>query len=119
MVRAGQRTEGKPGATIDKMAATDQSGSEPRWYLIPVRILIVAFLLALLFFAVSLLLGILGLVITGLVRGIHPNMTVAYRRIAAPGAVIGATVGLVSAAVIEIRNYRQTKSLLQIERASR
>ena len=48
----------------------------PRWYGIPVRVLLVTFLLALLSFAVSLLLAIVGIVVSRL-RGIRPNMTIA------------------------------------------
>ncbi len=59
-----------------------------RWFLIPLRVLLVTFLLALLSFAVCLLLGILGLVISAVVRGVHPNMTVAYREIAFPAAML-------------------------------
>ena len=55
-----------------------------RWFLVPLRVLLVTFLLALLSFAVCLFLGILGLLISAAVRGVHPNMTVAYRQIAFP-----------------------------------
>jgi hypothetical protein len=93
--------------------------TKPYWYLIPVRILLVTFLLTLLSFAVSLLLGILGLVIVGGLRGFHPNMAIAYRHIALPVAAVVAAVTLTSATVIEIRRYRQTKALAAIERISR
>jgi hypothetical protein len=88
------------------------------WYLIPARVLLVTFLLTLLAFAVSLLLGILGLVITARVRGVHPNLTTAYRHIALPAAAVAAAIVLVSAAVIEVRHHRQTKVLAEIERIS-
>jgi hypothetical protein len=93
--------------------------TNPYWYLIPARILLVTFLLSLLSFAVSLLLGILGLVIVAGLRGIHPNMPIAYRHIALPVAAAVAAVTLTSATVIEIRRYRQTKALAEIERISR
>jgi len=83
------------------------------------RVFVATFLLTLLCFAVSLLLGILGLVIAARLHGVHPNMSTAYRHIALPvAAVVGATV-LISASVIEIRHYRQTKALSEIERTSR
>jgi len=91
----------------------------PRWSLIPVRVLLLTFLLTLLAFALSLLLGILGLLITGWLRGFRPNMTMAYRHIALPIAAVAAGIGLIFLTVLEIRNYRQTKALLGIERASR
>jgi len=84
-----------------------------------VRILLVTFLLTLLSFAVTLLLGILGIVIAARLRGIHPNMTLAYRHIAAPAAAVVGGVVLVSATVTEIRHYMQAKTLAEIERVSR
>jgi hypothetical protein len=99
------------------MPASNQA-RRPAWYLTPARVLLVTFLLTLLAFAVSLLLGILGLVITARVRGVHPNLTTAYRHIALPTATVAAAIVLVSATVIEIRRYRQAKALAQIERIS-
>jgi hypothetical protein len=78
----------------------------------------VTFLVTLLSFAVSLLLGILALVIAARFHGVHPNMSVAYRYIALPVAAVVATVALISAIVMEIRNYSQTKVLAEIERIS-
>jgi hypothetical protein len=92
---------------------------KPRWYFIPVRVLLITFLLTLLSFAVSLLLGILGLVIAGRARGIHPNMAMAYRHFALPAAVSVAAVVLVSATIMEVRHYRQARTLAGIARASR
>ncbi len=78
-----------------------------RWLLVPVRVLLVAFLLALLTFAVCLFLGIFGLLISAGVRGIHPNMTVAYRQIAFPAAVVAGLMALLAAIVLEIRHSRR------------
>jgi hypothetical protein len=100
------------------MSASNKPATKPGWYLIPMRVLLVTFLLTLLAFAVSLLLGILGLVIAARVRGFHPNMTTAYRHIAFPAATIVGAIVLISASVIEIRRYRQTKALNEIERIS-
>ncbi len=92
--------------------------AKPRWYMIPVRVLLITFLLTLLSFAISLLLGILALVISGRIRGIHPDMASAYRHFAFPAALAVAAVCLVSATVTEIRYYRQAKALAGIARAS-
>ena len=100
------------------MSASNKPATKPGWYLIPMRVLLVTFLLTLLAFAVSLLLGILGLVIAARVRGFHPNMTTAYRHIALPAAAIVGAIVLISDSVIEIRRYRQTKALAEIERIS-
>jgi len=91
---------------------------KPRWYLIPVRVLVVTFPLSLLSFAVSLLLGILGIVISSRLRGIHPNMTLAYRHIAIPVAGFTAAIAVITTTILEIRSYRQTKTLAQIAKSS-
>jgi hypothetical protein len=91
----------------------------PRWYLVPVRVLILTFLCALLAFALSLLLGILGIVIGSRIEGVHPNLTLAYRHVALPLAGIISGVVLITVTVLEIRRYRQVKALRQIEEASR
>ena len=92
---------------------------QPRWYVVPLRVLLLTFLLTLLTFAVSLLLGILGIVISARLHGLHPDMTLAYRHIALPIALAAGAVALVVTAVLEIRNYRQSRTLAQIARASR
>jgi hypothetical protein len=90
----------------------------PRWYAIPVRVLLVTFIGTLLSFAVSLLLGILGTVIVSTLRHVHPNMTVAYRQIALPAAVVAGSIIFVLALAMEIRHYRQSKTLAGIARVS-
>ena len=100
------------------MVASSELVAKPRWHLIPVRVLLVTFLLTLLCFAVSLLLGILGVVVAARLRGLHPNMSIAYRYIALPTAAAGGAFALVSTSVMEIRRYRQTKALAEIERIS-
>ena len=81
-----------------------------RWLLVPARVVLVSFLLALLAFAVCLLLGILGLVISAGLRGVHPNMTLAYRQIAFPAAVVAGAAALVAAIVMEVRHHRERES---------
>lgn len=91
---------------------------KPRWYLIPLRVLLVTFLVTLLAFAVSLLLGIVGVVIGAKLRGGTPNMQVAYRDVAGPVAAAVCAIVLVSSLFMEVRNYRQAKALAGIERVS-
>jgi hypothetical protein len=91
----------------------------PHWYFIPVRILLVTFLLALLSFAISLLLGILGILIAARVHGVPADMTLAYRHIALPAAAVAAGIAMIVTTIVEIRNYRQTKILAEVARASR
>jgi uncharacterized BrkB/YihY/UPF0761 family membrane protein len=90
----------------------------PRWYAIPVRVLLVTFIGTLIAFAVSLLLGIVGTVAIAATRHANPNMTVAYRLIALPSAVVAGSIIFVLALTMEIRHYRQSKTLAGIERAS-
>ena len=75
-----------------------------RWFLVPLRVLLVTFLLALLSFAVCLFLGILGLVVTAAVRGAQPNLAIAYREIAFPAAILAGAAALVMAIVMEVQH---------------
>jgi hypothetical protein len=92
--------------------------ARPRWYMIPVRVLLVTFIGTLISFAVSLLIGILGMVIISALRHTHANMTVAYRVIALPAAVVAGSIIFVLALAMEVRHYRQSKTLAAIERMS-
>ncbi|MGA2374617.1 MAG: hypothetical protein ABSF72_03800 [Candidatus Sulfotelmatobacter sp.] len=87
----------------------------PRWYAIPVRVLLLTFIGTLISFAVSLFVGIIGTVVVAAVRHIHPNMTVAYRQIALPAAAIAGSIIFVLALIMEIRHYRQSKILAALE----
>jgi len=100
------------------MVVSRELAGKPRWHLIPLRVLLVTFLSTLLLFAISLLFGILGVVFAARLRGLHPNMSIAYRYIALPAAATAAVVVLVSASVMEVRRYRQTKALAEMERIS-
>jgi len=87
----------------------------PRWSAIPVRVALVTFIGTLISFAVSLLLGIIGTVVVSALRGLHPNMTVAYRLIALPAALVAGSIIFVLALTMEIRHYRQSKTLAALE----
>jgi uncharacterized BrkB/YihY/UPF0761 family membrane protein len=88
----------------------------PRWYAIPIRVLLFTFIGTLIAFAASLLLGIIGIVILSALRHVNPNMTMAYRLIALPTAVVAGSIIFVLALAMEIRHYRQSKTLNAIER---
>jgi uncharacterized BrkB/YihY/UPF0761 family membrane protein len=98
--------------------ALSPSTRSPRWYGIPVRILLITFIGTLLCFAVSLLLGIIGTVVVSRIHGLHPDMTLAYRQFALPVALVAGAIIFVLAVVMEIRHHRQTKTLSAIERMS-
>ena len=95
-----------------------QKPRPPRWYAIPVRVVLVTFIGSLIAFAVSLLLGIVATVVLSGVRHVNPDMTVAYRLIAMPSAVVAGSIIFVLSLAMEIRHYRQSRALAAIERAS-
>ena len=88
---------------------------EPPWYLIPVRVLVVTFVVSLLSFAVSLLLGICAVALAAKLHGVPPDLRIAYRFIAAPAAGAVAAIVLISASFMEVRSYRRNKVLRRIE----
>src|SRR6202142_909126 len=98
------------------MAKTSSDG--PRWIGIPARVFAMTFLLTILSFAVALLLSILGTVVYSQVKHVAPNLTFAYRHIAFPCAISAGAIVLVLALIMEIRNYRQRRTLDGIERVS-
>ena len=98
------------------MAAAAPPSRSPHWYGIPVRIFIVTFVGTLLCFCVSLLFAILGTVIVASLRGVHPDMRIAYRHIALPMALVAGGIVFVLALVMEIRHYRQSRALSAIEK---
>jgi hypothetical protein len=89
----------------------------PHWYGVPVRVLLLTLIGTLLTFCVALLFSILGTIITDKLRGVPPDMRVAYH-IAVPIAMGVGLAILLIAAVNEIRQYRQSKALTAIERMS-
>jgi hypothetical protein len=90
----------------------------PRWYGVPLRVGLITFLGTLISFAVSLLLTILWTSIAAVVRGVHPDMRAAYRHIALPIALVAGVIILVCSFVMEIRYYRQCRTLAAIEKLS-
>ncbi len=90
----------------------------PRPVLIPLRILLITGLATLLSFAISMFLGILGAILWGALHHTAPKLTSVYRHFAPPIAIVIGLVVLIVASVVEIRQYRQAKTLAAIERLS-
>lgn len=90
----------------------------PRWYTIPVRVALITFVCTLLGFAVSLLLGIVGTVAVSLFRHTNPDMRIAYRHVAVPAALAAGTIIFIVSLIMEIRHYRQSRTLQAIARIS-
>jgi uncharacterized BrkB/YihY/UPF0761 family membrane protein len=82
----------------------------PRWYGIPVRIAVITFVGTLLVFAVSLLLAIVGTVIASAIRGLPPDMRIAYRLIALPVAAFAGVMIFIGSVVMEVRRYLKARS---------
>jgi hypothetical protein len=98
------------------MAKTNSGG--PRWIGIPARVFAMTFLFTLLSFAVALLLSILGTVVYSQIKHVAPNLTFAYRHVAFPFAITVGAIVLMLLVIMEVRNYRQRKTLAGIERVS-
>ncbi len=81
------------------------------------RVLLTTVVVTLLAFAVSLLLSILGTVVYSQVKHVAPNMPYAYRYVAFPFAITVGVVVLTLSLAMEIRHYRQRKTLAGIGRA--
>ena len=94
----------------------EKSSRPPRWYGVPVRILLLTFIGTLLSFSLILLFSIFGTVIISAMHGVHPDMRVAYRHIALPLGLVAGGIILVVAIAMEVRHYHQTKTLRAIER---
>lgn len=88
----------------------------PHWYGVLIRACLLTFVGTLLSFALTLLLAILGTVIVSALRGVHPDMRIAYRDIALPVALVAGAIIFVAAAVAEVRHYRRAKTLNGLER---
>jgi hypothetical protein len=57
-------------------------------------------------------------VIVAAMHGAHPDMRVAYRHVALPAALVAGSIVFVLVLILEIRHYRQGKTLSAIERMS-
>ena len=95
--------------------STETGTPQPRWYLIPIRVLLVTVVVSLLSFAISLLLGICAVMLAAKLRHIPPDLRVAYRFIAGPAAGVVAAIVFVSSSFMEVRHYRRVKVLRRIE----
>lgn len=88
----------------------------PGWCCVPVRVCLLTFVGSLLALAACLLLAIVGTLIVSALRGVRPDMRIAYWDIAFPLAFVAGVIIFVLATVLEIRHYQQRKALNAIER---
>lgn len=75
-----------------------------------VRVVLISALLALLCFAVALFAGIVGIGVANLVRGGGVSLSLAYRNIAFPVALIALAISLVGIGLTELREFRRRRS---------
>lgn len=100
-----------------KTLITPKTGDHsPPWYGIPVRVALLTFIGTLFSFAVSLLLAILGTMLVAAFRGGRVDVTLAYKHIAIPMALVAGGIIFLFAAALEIRHYQQRKALRALER---
>lgn len=78
--------------------------------MVAVRILVITVLITAFCFAVSLFLGIAGIVLVGMIRGGISDLSAAYRHIAFPIAMGAMVIGFVATLVTEIKHYRRMKA---------
>jgi hypothetical protein len=78
---------------------------------IAVRVALVTFVFTLLAFAIGLFCGILTSVLYGAIRHIHPDMTWAYKFVAAPMGAISLVVTFFIMLINEIRRVRRPLEL--------
>lgn len=62
-------------------------------------------------FAVSLFIAIIATEIASAIRGIHPDMRIAYRTIAFPVAAFSGVLIFSGSLVIEVRHYLKARKL--------
>ncbi len=75
------------------------------------RVVAITFLATLLAFCVGLFFGIVGVVLTKMIRGTPtPDMAVAYRHVALPIAIAALVVTFCVALVTELRHYRKERA---------
>lgn len=96
--------------------STAAAPRSPHWYGVPARVALLTFIGTLLSFSVFLLLSIIATVVVAAIRSAPLRMRVAYRSVALPGALIAGGIIFVLALIMEVRHYRQAKSLAAIER---
>jgi hypothetical protein len=82
--------------------------------LLVARAVIIAVLAMLLTFAVALFFGIAGVLLVNLVRGGGTSLTVAYRHVALPIALIAFATAFIAGLAVEIRHYRHTRMAVKI-----
>jgi TRAP-type C4-dicarboxylate transport system permease small subunit len=82
--------------------------------MIPVRAILVTFIGTLLCLAIALFLGIVGTVLVSALQHVHPDMRIAYRHVALPSALVAGAIIFVLSLTMEVRHYRQSKTLAAI-----
>ena len=80
---------------------------------IAARVVVLTFVFTLLAFAIGLFAGIITTVLYGAIRHVHPDMTWAYKFVAAPFAALSLVVSFFVMLINEIRRARRPLELTQ------
>ena len=80
---------------------------------IVVRVVLITFVFTLLAFAIGLFCGIITTVLYGMIRHVHPDMSWAYKFVAAPFAALALVVTFFLMLINEIRRARRPLELTQ------
>jgi TRAP-type C4-dicarboxylate transport system permease small subunit len=78
--------------------------------MVAVRVVLITLLVTAFCFAVSLFLGIAGIVLVSMIRGGNSDLSLAYRHIAFPVAMGAMAIAFVLTLVTEIKHYRRRKA---------
>ncbi len=92
------------------MALQTVSVRKPNLGMVVVRVVVMTVLITIFCFAVSLFLGIAGIVLVGMIKGGISDLSVAYRSIAFPIAMGAAAIGFIVTLVTEVRHYKRMKA---------
>ncbi len=83
------------------------------------RVVLITFVVTIMAFCVALLFGIVGIVLTKMIRGgPGPNLALAYRHIALPVAIAVLVVAFIITLIVEVRHYRRERAAITVQRGN-
>ncbi len=92
------------------MALHTVSVRKPNKAMVVVRVIVITVVITALCFAVALFLGIAGIMLVGMIKGGVSDVSLAYRHIAFPTAMVAMAIGFVVTLINEVRHYRRMKA---------
>ncbi len=92
------------------MALQTVSVRKPNKAMVAVRVILITVVITALCFAIALFLGIAGIMLVGMIKGGIKDVSIAYRHIAFPIAMVAMVIGFVVTLTNEIKHYRRMKA---------